>query len=767
MAEAAAKKAETKGLVHTTRPVFIGGSGRSGTSILGGLLATHPDVLYFAEPRFIIDDGGLLDLLDGKTSLEAFRQQMLGPFLEKLVYSLHISGVEERASLYTQESVNGVIDGVLAGREITPAVCAEFLDALFGLAMEATDKSRWVHKTPHTIVHAHRLFEILPDLRYIHIVRDPVNVASSTLEQKWGADSPDAFLKQYNALMHRAIEVHKSAGQQQYMVVHLESLTSEPVDTLDRIFRFCGLDVDEGILERTSTQVKPERAQPLRWEKNLSKQDALRIRAGTKGIYAYWQHAAGWAGADTRQAERSEEDYGKHTMQQTNADNAADQNQARYIVVSSPQHVSIPERELANVLGDDALLLTDKKRELLGQTAQHLREREKRLGLDMNYLDYLQAVEAELDQGHNVVDADTWDPQVVPALHKAFPLDGLVLMGVEGAEAESLRRELDAVPVVAMPETDLNDEAALRKAFLWLRGQQATPGLAAATNDAAVQVPTPDPAGISAAAVEGVVQPPARTTLRLPNAPGIELDVVSVDELHRELGFATPLQYPEASRKKAFADWRMEIDDSPIFRYFYRQLQPQRHLEFGTWQGTGVTYVAEESDATIWTINLLEGESKKNGTGSYGLKGQDRDAAERWARQHNVAPEPGWGYRTDSLGFIGRHYLQQGYGPRVCQIYCDSRDWDISNYPEGFFDTVLIDGGHTNELVTSDTRKALQLVRSGGLVMWHDFCPEMYGKVPTVTGVMDAIAGLHGEMRGDLAKLFWVKPSFILVGVRV
>jgi hypothetical protein len=46
-------------------PIFIGGRGRSGTSILGHLFMAHPDVCYFAEPRFLIDRGGLNDLLPG------------------------------------------------------------------------------------------------------------------------------------------------------------------------------------------------------------------------------------------------------------------------------------------------------------------------------------------------------------------------------------------------------------------------------------------------------------------------------------------------------------------------------------------------------------------------------------------------------------------------------------------------------------------------------------------------------------------------------
>ncbi len=254
--------------------------------------------------------------------------------------------------------------------------------------------------------------------------------------------------------------------------------------------------------------------------------------------------------------------------------------------------------------------------------------------------------------------------------------------------------------------------------------------------------------------------------IAFPHAPDKQVNVVTVEDLPGILGFNQQVNYPESSRSKPFQQWKMEVDDQPIFRYLYRNFKPGRHLEFGTWQGTGVTYVIEECDATVWTINLFGGEKKADGSGAYGLYAHERPAAEQWARQNNLAPLPGGGYRTDSIGFIGRFYLEKEYGNRVCQVYSDSLKWDITNYPDGFFDSVLIDGGHTKEIVANDTHKALKLLRPGGLIMWHDFCPDMYGKAETVTGVMEGLADLLKEVKGATSKLFWIKPSFILAGIK-
>lgn len=186
------------------------------------------------------------------------------------------------------------------------------------------------------------------------------------------------------------------------------------------------------------------------------------------------------------------------------------------------------------------------------------------------------------------------------------------------------------------------------------------------------------------------------------------LDIVTVEALHERLGFSTPIDYPIDSRHRAFSDWRMEVDDAPILRYLYRSFRPRRHLEFGAWEGTGTCYCLEECDATVWTINLPNGETVGGRPAYVSSPAMMPPTAVPIARKgdHNAV-------QTDAGAFIGHRYRDAGLGHRVCQIYCDSRDWDTSTYPPGFFDSALIDGGHSPDLVASDTDKALSVVRAG------------------------------------------------------
>jgi predicted O-methyltransferase YrrM len=243
---------------------------------------------------------------------------------------------------------------------------------------------------------------------------------------------------------------------------------------------------------------------------------------------------------------------------------------------------------------------------------------------------------------------------------------------------------------------------------------------------------------------------------------------VAIDDLDRALDFAEPSRAIATDRRKSLRAWTMETDDAPILAYLYRNHQPKRHLEFGTWEGFGATLCAAHSDAEIWTLNLPDGERTADGMPVYSRAREGIDELPEGAVPIAGDRQDGGSFQTDAGAFVGWRYRKAGFAHRVHQILVDTRIWDTSAFAAGFFDSVLIDGGHQMDVVTSDTDKALPLLRSGGLMLWHDFGPAD-GPMADAAATRGVVAAIHQNWRRwstQFATLFWIRPSYLLLGVK-
>lgn len=98
-----------------------------------------------------------------------------------------------------------------------------------------------------------------------------------------------------------------------------------------------------------------------------------------------------------------------------------------------------------------------------------------------------------------------------------------------------------------------------------------------------------------------------------------------------------------------------------------------------------------------------------------------------------LAPEQHAAYQSDAAddttdvryalresAFTSFLYTGTNVESKIEQLYGDSKTIDVSRWA-GACDVVFVDGSHAYSYVVSDSEKALQLVRPGGLVLWHDY----------------------------------------------
>ncbi len=78
--------------------------------------------------------------------------------------------------------------------------------------------------------------------------------------------------------------------------------------------------------------------------------------------------------------------------------------------------------------------------------------------------------------------------------------------------------------------------------------------------------------------------------------------------------------------------------------------------------------------------------------------------------------------------FLGKFFKGRPEAARIKLLLQDSRDFDPAPY-KGMFDVVFVDGDHSYELVKNDTLKAFQLLKKGGVILWHDYAPKSPGLV--------------------------------------
>lgn len=145
-------------------------------------------------------------------------------------------------------------------------------------------------------------------------------------------------------------------------------------------------------------------------------------------------------------------------------------------------------------------------------------------------------------------------------------------------------------------------------------------------------------------------------------------------------------------------------------------------FEFGTASGRTAYLWARNSpaDARVVTLTL-----KPEHVREYQRQSGDADFDVRNALQESA--------------FTTFYYTGTPVESKVIQLYGDSKTLDETPWA-GQCDLVFIDGSHARSYVESDSRKALRLVRSGGLVLWHDY------RGPRLPGVFAALNMLAKEL---------------------
>lgn len=258
-------------------PVFVGGTGRSGTHAISRVLDEHSAFFYFRrEVRFHTDRGGYPDLLAGRTTRDEFVEAMLGRFWRRVGRDGQTRGLYNRLERGPYEEAVGRF------RDRFPAdphaACRELMNDLLDPLAEAAGKPTWLEQTPPTAAVADTLHEVFPRMKLIHMVRDGRDVACSVVPRGTGPDDLRRAIQRWELRLRTAQAATSRIPSESYRVVHLEEFVHGDRDQVfGGLMEFLGVEPEARTRRWFGEHITAEAANLGRWRRDVSDDDQRRL----------------------------------------------------------------------------------------------------------------------------------------------------------------------------------------------------------------------------------------------------------------------------------------------------------------------------------------------------------------------------------------------------------------------------------------------------------------------------------------------------------
>jgi hypothetical protein len=238
--------------------VFVGGTGRSGTTVAGALISSHPQ---YAGLDFEVRVHLATDKVGHPKRPVAW---MRNHVMER--YDLHLHKVISSAEM---TDILDAYEKTL--EEGTPEQAAfDLMEGIMRPVAESQGKPSWVDMTPLNAMRTNWLSQIFPNMRMIHMLRDGRDVAAS-VANAWGRMNPEEALDWWQVRIEQIDNETKRAPEGIVKVVEFESLAKNAREkTFQEILTFLSLEEHPAMRDFFETRLTPDRANIGRWRRSLN-----------------------------------------------------------------------------------------------------------------------------------------------------------------------------------------------------------------------------------------------------------------------------------------------------------------------------------------------------------------------------------------------------------------------------------------------------------------------------------------------------------------
>lgn len=255
---------------QTRPPLLIMGSPRSGTTFLSQM------VNRFFDIHVCRDNGTMLRF---HKNLRHYLPLERDDNLKRLISHLYAdhyfrTRLRDRGLTLSEEALMAAVRARTYGG---------LVDAIFSSVAASHDKSSWGYKRASFATEAHRIDDLFPEARFVHIIRDARDVAlsmraakDSLLERTWHFAAVD-----WTEHIRAGQELGRRMGHERYLEVRYETFMAQPAETLVEVLHFSsGVTSDtevraQRIRKEIGVLVKPHNTE--KWRKALPSSGVTQI----------------------------------------------------------------------------------------------------------------------------------------------------------------------------------------------------------------------------------------------------------------------------------------------------------------------------------------------------------------------------------------------------------------------------------------------------------------------------------------------------------
>src|SRR5436190_7231635 len=262
--------------------VFVGGTGRSGTHVIGRLLGRSADLaLIPVECRFHVEDRGFPGLLGGDVSKRRFLLRMRGfwwrGFQRGRFRGLHKFVERERFEV-ALAAFDGRFDDDPEG------ACRDLFNDLLRFRAERKGAVGIVEQSTDVIARGAVLARLFPEARFVHVVRDGRDASASRVTQTRGLIYPRTRrqgLEWWEERMRGIAAGIRGIPPERLLEVSIDELVAtRGPQALHPLAGFAGIATGYRVRRYYKSRMSAERANQGRWREGISDRlaDALESR---------------------------------------------------------------------------------------------------------------------------------------------------------------------------------------------------------------------------------------------------------------------------------------------------------------------------------------------------------------------------------------------------------------------------------------------------------------------------------------------------------